>query len=103
MAGLIWAHICNVIVGIFIHAGKVVSSPLAFIYMLVFRLLNGRARLAVDRSFQILTKDVSAAFCCRNYLFLPHISNIFGSNLVALMNKVYGINQLLLLEDLNMV
>lgn len=103
MAGFIWVRICNVIVGIFIHAGKVVSSPLAFIYMVVFRLLNGRAKLAVDRSFQILTKAASAAFCCRNYLFLPHISNIFGSNLVALMNKVYGINQLLLLEDLNMV
>lgn len=101
MAGFIWVRICNVIVGIFIHAGKVVSSPLAFIYMVVFRLLNGRAY--VDRSFQILTKAASAAFCCSNYLFLPHISNIFGSNLVALMNKVYGINQLLLLEDLNMV
>lgn len=43
MAGFIWAGICNVIVGIFIHAGKVVSSPLAFIYMVVFRLLDGRA------------------------------------------------------------
>lgn len=43
MTGFIWVRICNVIVGIFIHAGKVVSSPLAFIYMVVFRLLNGRA------------------------------------------------------------
>lgn len=41
--GLNWVHICNVIVGIFIHAGKVVSSPLAFIYMVAFRLLDGRA------------------------------------------------------------
>ena len=42
-AGFIWVCICNVIVGTFIHAGKVVSSPLAFIYMVVFRLLNRRA------------------------------------------------------------
>lgn len=89
--------------GIFIHAGKVVSSPLAFIYMAVFRRHDGRAELDVDRSFHMLTKAASAAFCCSNYLFLPHISNIFGSNLVALMNKVHGINQLLPLEDLNMV
>lgn len=88
MAGFICVCICNVIVAIFIHAGKVVSSPSAFIYMVVFRLLNGRAWQAVDRSFQILTKAASAAFCCRNYLFLPHIPNILGSNLVALMNKV---------------
>lgn len=43
MAGFICVCICNVIVAIFIHAGKVVCSPLAFIYMVVFRQLNGRA------------------------------------------------------------
>lgn len=71
------------------------SSPLAFIYMVVFRLHNregaggwGGGRPAVDGPIHHRTKAASAAFCCRNYLFLPRIPNIFGSDLVALMNKV---------------
>lgn len=79
------------------------SCELTLGFYLHGSLRDGRAELDVDRSFHTLTKAASAAFCCSNYLFLPHISNIFGSNLVALMNKVHGINQLLPLEDLNMV
>lgn len=43
MVGFICVWISNVIVAVFIQAGKIVSSPLAFIYMVVFRQLDGRA------------------------------------------------------------